>query len=259
MNDARVKQLVADLYAEVFAKEITDSAHPDIVAPQPVVVVPQHDKAESAFHDYGAFYDFLRGNKLLGPKISKSEYDGCDAIISACVLQAYPISFTAYALATSYLETAHTMQPIKELGGPAYFTRLYDPLGQRPVLAKKNGNTTPGDGPRYPGRGYVQLTWKGNYAKATAKLRALGLDVDLVKNPELAMRPDVAALVMAIGMKEGWFTGRKLADDLPLHGAATLPQFVASRDIINGSDRQADVAAYAFQFQTGLLQAGYSL
>lgn len=257
MNQDKARELIRQLAVEAgFTVTLVEQPSAPAV---PLAAVPGFTKAEDAFADYGAFYDFLRGNALLGPTISKSEFEGCDAIITACVKESYPISYTAYALATSYLETAHTMQPIKELGGTAYYTRMYDIKGQRPAKAKELGNLAVGDGAKYPGRGYVQLTGKKNYAKATAKLRAMGLDVDLVQNPDLAMRPDVAALVMAIGMKEGWFTTRKLSDDLPPAGVATVPQFVASRDIINGTDRQADVANYAFQFQTGLVQGGYRL
>jgi putative chitinase len=256
MNQDKARELIRQLAVEAGFTVTLEAVAP---AAPPLATVPGFTKAEDAFADYGAFYDFLRGNALLGPTISKSEFEGCDAIITACVRELYPVSYTAYALATSYLETAHTMQPIKELGGTAYYTRMYDIKGQRPAKAKELGNLAVGDGARYPGRGYVQLTGKKNYAKATAKLREMGLDVDLVANPDLAMRPDVAALVMAIGMKEGWFTTRKLSDDLPASGVATLPQFTASRDIINGTDRQADVASYAFQFQTGLVQGGYRL
>jgi putative chitinase len=260
MNEARIKELTAELYA------LTHEAVAAVPVPVSVAVVkpPLSDtrsglKAEDAFADYGKFYDFLRGNKLLGPKIDKSEFEGCDAIITACVREHYPLSYTAYALATSYLETAHTMQPIKEFGGTAYFTRMYDIKGTRPKKAVELGNLTPGDGAKYPGEGYVQMTGKGMYAKATKKLQGMGYDVDLVKNPELAMRPDLAALIMAIGMLEGWFTGRKLSDDLPADGPATMGQFTKSRDMIDGTDRQVDVATYAFQFQTGLMAGGYRL
>lgn len=254
MNEDRIRALVDELYALT-----RPSAAPEGLIASPAPSPAAYDRAEQAFTDYGKFYDYLRSNKLLGPTISKNEFEGCDAIITACVRELYPVSYTAYALGTSYLETAATMQPIKEKGGTAYFTRMYDIKGARPSKAKELGNLTPGDGAKYPGMGYVQLTGLKNYQKATAKLRALGMDVDLVAHPEQAMRPDVAALVMAIGMKEGWFTTRKLSDDLPPSGPATLPQLVASRDIINGKDRQEDVAAFAFQFQTGLVAAGYHL
>jgi putative chitinase len=225
------------------------------------IPVETHD-ASFAFTDYGKFYDFLRGNKMLGPKISAEEFAGCDAILKACTRASWPVSFTAYALATSFLETGATMQPIKERGGNAYFHRMYDIQGARPAKARELGNLAPGDGARYPGRGYVQLTGKANYAKATAKLRALGIlasNESLVDNPDLAMRPDVAAAVMVLGMQEGWFTTRKLSDDLPARGPATFAQFKASRDIINGRDKDDEIAEFANDFQTALQAGGYRI
>jgi len=49
------------------------------------------------------------------------------------------------------------------------------------------GNTQPGDGPRFKGRGIFQLTGRFNYAKMSSKL-----NVDLVNNPELAATPEIA-------------------------------------------------------------------
>jgi putative chitinase len=48
------------------------------------------------------------------------------------------------------------------------------------------GNTQPGDGRRFKGRGPIQLTGRANYAAAS---RALG--IDLVNNPQRAADPDV--------------------------------------------------------------------
>lgn len=217
------------------------------------------DDASPFFADYGKFYDFLRSNRMLGPKISATEFSGCDSIIRACAVERWPVSYVAYALATAYHETAHTMQPVNENGGAAYFTRMYDINGARPSVARTLGNTTPGDGVRYHGRGYVQLTGKTNYARGTRALAALGVTADLVANPERALEPMIAALVMTSGMEEGWFTGRKLSDDLPATGPATLQQFRASRDIINGSDRALDIASYAVDFQSGLIAGGYRI
>lgn len=52
------------------------------------------------------------------------------------------------------------------------------------------GNDAPGDGYRYRGRGYIQLTGKANYAAAGA---ALG--VDLVEHPERSAEPETAARI----------------------------------------------------------------
>lgn len=202
--------------------------------------------------DPTAFFNHMRGTGTIGPDVTQGEVDGCNAIIAACGESGWPLADVAYALATAYHETAGTMKPIKELGGNAYYTRLYDITGQNPTRARNHGNTTPGDGSRYCGRGYVQLTWKVNYQKAG---RALG--VDLVSNPELAMQPEIAAKIMVRGMREGWFTARDLDDDLPRAGVATLDQFIRSRDIINGTDKAAKIAAEAMDFQNGLVAGGW--
>lgn len=231
-----------------------------VVTPQAAVATePAANDASFAFTDYGAFYNWLRSNQMIGPKISDSEFEGCDNIIRACANDGWPVSYVAYALATAYHETAHTMQPIKELGGAAYFTRMYDINGNRPKKARELGNLTPGDGAKYPGRGYVQLTGKDNYKKATKVLRDMGYDVDLVANPELAKDPLYAAIIMVTGMRDGWFTTRKISDDLPSRGPANLKQFVLTRDVINGTDKDDEIAAYAIDWQKALLAGGYKI
>lgn len=255
---ARIRALLDQLRAIVDAEEAAPAASPPPPPPPaPAQIAARPKDASGFFADHGRFYDFLRGNKMLGPTISATEFEGCEAIVIGFAMAGAPVSYVAYGLATAYLETAHTMQPIKEIGGTAYFTRMYDIRGARPAKARELGNLTPGDGAKYCGRGYVQLTGKTNYAKATAKLRALGFNVDLVANPDLAMRPDLAAVIMVHGMIEGWFTGRQLDDDLLEDGPSTLQHFTDSRDIINGRDKAAQIAGYAVDFQTGLLGAGY--
>lgn len=197
------------------------------------------------------FYDAVRNGKLLGPTLTPSEVSGLSAILTA--MAGAPLAWAAYALATAYLETNHTMQPINELGGDGYFFRRYDPHGNRPDIAAMLGNTQPGDGARFHGRGYVQLTGRKNYALASTKL-----GVDLVAHPELALGDDVAARVMRRGMQEGWFTGRKFADYLPGSGPASEGAYQQARRIINGQDRAGDIATYAVQFQNALIAGGWA-
>jgi putative chitinase len=195
------------------------------------------------------FFDALRQG-LLGPTLSGEEVKGCNAILEA--MEGAPLSHTAYALATAYHETASTMLPIKEYGGPTYFTRMYDVTGARPQTAMKYGNTCAGDGPRYCGRGYVQLTWKNNYARAAKEC-----GVDLVTYPDKAMEPAVAAKIMRQGMDEGWFTGKSFSSYLPIKGPATRGQFTHARYIINGTDKASLIADHAMKFQTALQAGGW--
>ena len=79
---------------------------------------------------------------------------------------------------------------LKEKGmGKEYFSKKYDPKFA-PRTAKILGNKHVGDGEKYHGRGFIQLTGRDNYRMAS---QALG--VDLLNNPELAERPDVAAKI----------------------------------------------------------------
>lgn len=77
---------------------------------------------------------------------------------------------------------------MKEIGGSLDFKK-YD-IRFAPNKAKALGNTKPGDGAKYKGRGYIQLTGKYNYKKAGD---ALGLP--LAEKPELVEKPEVAAKV----------------------------------------------------------------
>ncbi|MFW5834413.1 MAG: N-acetylmuramoyl-L-alanine amidase, partial [Pseudomonadota bacterium] len=94
------------------------------------------------------------------------------------------------------------------------------------------GNDRPGDGKRYRGRGYVQITFKDNYRK----FRDVVPDVDLVAEPERAAEPDIAAALTVVGMRDGRFTTHKLAD----HLGETDGDFVQARRIVNADLHRTD-------------------
>jgi len=95
-------------------------------------------------------------------------------------------------LAQFLAQCAHesgNFKSMEEIGSPAYFAKKYDPK-YAPKTAKILGNTQVGDGERYKGRGFIQLTGRDNYKRAGD---ALGLPLEA--NPDLAARTDVAAKV----------------------------------------------------------------
>ncbi len=71
------------------------------------------------------------------------------------------------------------------------------------------GNTQPGEGSKYRGRGYVQLTGKENYARMS-KL----IGVDLVKYPELAADPAIAAKIAIAYWKDRNLAGAAQRGDI---------------------------------------------
>lgn len=72
--------------------------------------------------------------------------------------------------------------------------------GKDTKIGQSMGNTEPGDGFKYRGRGFIQLTGKSNYAAAS---KAVYGDDRLVKNPDMLNDPQVAADVSAWFMKKG--------------------------------------------------------
>lgn len=149
-------------------------------------------------------------------------------IIAECAKQGLLRNECAYVLATAKWETAHTLKPVREMGGEKYLkSKKYYP---------------------YVGMGYVQLTWKSNYENASKKL-----GVDFVANPRLLLEPKHAVRILVTGMREGWFTGRKLADYITL----TKSDFVGARRIINGTDKAAAIAEIAKDYDAALKADGY--
>lgn len=190
-----------------------------------------------------------------GRRFVQSQVDGVSAALDAWearYTQRTSLPQLAYCFATAFHETGGTMQPIREIGDTAYFTKLYDIAGRNPERARKMGNTRRGDGVKYRGRGLVQITWKSNYAKATVRLQVLGVlqpGESLVDTPDLALRRDVAVALLFEGMEQGWFTGVDLDDTIDdLLNGDEHADFIAARRIINGTDKAALIAGHAKAF-----------
>ena len=175
------------------------------------------------------FFDHVRANLFSG-HLQQRQVDGMSAILDywESKLSNDDDRWLAYALATTFHETAFTMQPIEEIG-----KGRGDPYGE----------PDPETGQSYYGRGFVQLTWKYNYQKM-GKL----LGVDLVDHPELALQLDIATKVLFVGMIDGIFTGKKLGDFFN----STEDDWIDARTIINGHDHAGQIAQYGRNFYAAI-------
>ncbi|MBL8674299.1 MAG: hypothetical protein JNL07_05370, partial [Rhodospirillales bacterium] len=143
------------------------------------------------------FFDHVR-RELFGGSLQQDQVDGLNFILDGWEAghAGKDERWLAYCLATTHHETDRTMRPIREYASGAAYEGRTD-----------LGNTQPGDGVRFKGRGYVQLTGRRNYAVMGATF-----GVDLEADPDKALEPELAAKIMFHGMITGAFTSRKLAD-----------------------------------------------
>jgi len=176
------------------------------------------------------FFDGIRSGPFPG-KLTAGQVKGITFILDEWERREWTdLRWLAYILATTEWETAHTMQPITELGGKRY------------LMSKKYWP--------WIGRGYVQLTWKRNYeAMRAGVLEVTGLDI--VAEPDNALDPNAAAFIMFDGMLKGTFTGKKLSDFF--NDAKT--DWVNARKIINGLDKAYEIANVAKMFYADLVVA----
>lgn len=183
------------------------------------------------------YFDFNTFRGLFGTKISQAVVDNINCLFEEFNRNNPNPLLIAYMLATTWHETAHTMTPIKEMGSYKYLSK-YD-TGR---LAKVLGNTpeADGDGQLYAGRGYVQITGKSNYRKFSPIVGQ-----DLINNPDLTLRPEIAAKILVEGSLKGMFTGKKLTDYIK---SGTFGEYVAARRVINGTDKASLIASHAIKF-----------
>jgi putative chitinase len=187
-------------------------------------------------YERDVFFNEVR-DTLFDGALSQEQVDGMSVILAVWEYQGggTPMDderWLAYMMATVHHETATKFWPIEEYG-----------KGQ----GHEYGRVDPETSQTYYGRGFVQLTWRENYAKAS-KILSLYDDRDLEWHPYMALDSLIATRVLFRGMAEGWFTGRKLGqyfndtEDDPLN----------ARQIINGNDDDELIAGYHDEFLDAL-------
>jgi len=173
--------------------------------------------------DRSKFYAALRARSsgVFGTSLSQSQVDGTERILDEAQRRGTPLRHLAYILSTAYHETAHTMQPVREMGGEKYLrSKRYYP---------------------WVGEGLVQVTWEENHRKFGATA------------PGQMMTWPIALRAIFDGMTKGLFTGKKLEDYIK----GDRCDYVGARRIVNGTDRDDDLAGYAVTFEKALRAAGY--
>lgn len=144
-------------------------------------------------------------------------------------LPAYGITDTPLRLANFLGQASHEtggFRYLKEIWGPTAAQKRYE--GRMDL-----GNTQPGDGKKFMGRGIFQTTGRGNYTRLGAKL-----NLPLADSPELVETPDVAVLSACVYWDE--------------HGLSALADAHREDDItrringgVNGLSSRRDLVARA--------------
>lgn len=148
-------------------------------------------------------------------QIFSANRKGCiryiDAINQAC---------TRYSINTPLRLSAFLAQIGHESGQLIYVHELWGPTAaQKGYEGRLDlGNTEPGDGYKYLGRGFIQITGRANYQKLSEDL-----NTDFISNPQLLEQPEHAA------MSAGWFW-----NEHNLNVLADKEQFLTITRRING-------------------------
>ena len=191
--------------------------------------------------NHDAFFAAVRSS-LFDGSLSQAAVDGINAILPA--FQQWgdgDVRKLAYIFATAHHETGR-FRWLREIWGPTAAQKRYE--GRADL-----GNTQPGDGRRFMGRGFVHITGRHNYTDWSKRL-----GIDLVGSPELAERPEVAAQIIVEGMILGTFTAHALSRYI----TAPSADYAGARRVVNHTDRAALIAGYARQYEAALRAAGWS-
>ena len=202
------------------------------------------------------FYDIVR-QELFPSGMSQSQVDGMNALLDYIdQLQWYPTEdanqyfnyWNAYDFATTYHETAYTMQPIEEYGKGA---------------GKSYGVPDSETGQTYYGRGFVQMTWKTNYQRSDSEIATNNLispetlatlpdgRANQTWHAEQALQLEIASCNLMIGCWKGWWTGKKLWDYL----RNDRKDYYNARRIVNGTDKANTIKGYAEKFEKAFVNS----
>jgi putative chitinase len=193
------------------------------------------------------FFDAVRRSVFRG-RLTPAQVSGMEALLDAFIPeQMSDLRHQANVLSQVHRETGGRMAPVRETfaDSDAQAIRRLDAAwaaGQLTWVKKPYWR----DG--WFGRGAIQITHEAMYRKLGKRL-----SLDLVGNRELTLEPTVSAHIAVVGMAEGLFTGKKLADYF--NGGRDDP--AAARAIVNGDGKSVgpEIARHHALFLDALAKA----
>jgi len=196
--------------------------------------------------DKQKFFNHVR-SMFRGGRLSAAQVHGMELILRRC--ESMRIASTAYVLATAFHETGQRMEPVREgfarsnEGAIRAVTGLFD----KGIIRTNYALPHKDNGQSYYGRGFVQITWRENYAKLGKML-----GVDLENDPDLALDPTIATECLVQGMVHGVYRKNLSLSMIP--DRPNLRDYAAARGMINGDVRKNGlrIARYAAQFYDGM-------
>jgi len=205
--------------------------------------------------DKAAFYKSLRrrDSGVFGTALSQGQVDGIEGVLSAFTTHGDKLADTlAYALATTYHETGARMVPVREgfaksdAGARKAIAKLAKKRGPQSAVAKY-AKPQPPYGHVYYGRGQVQLTWKDNYRTSSGDA-----GVDLVKDPDAMLDPEISARVLICGLLDGRWNGKGKG----LRFYLNMGDLKNARRTVNVLDKWDTIARYHRAFLAAIEVAG---
>lgn len=145
------------------------------------------------------------------PTLNDEKAQIVTAALNSCMYQ--------YGITTPLLQSMFLAQVAHESDGFFYTKELAS--GEAYEGRADLGNTSPGDGAKYKGRGYIQITGKVNYVAMM-----MDLCFDCVEHPEMIEIPNLAALSAA------WFWNTHKLNEVC--GEGSEEDFIRVTKHING-------------------------
>jgi hypothetical protein len=185
--------------------------------------------------DRSKFFDGVR-SLFAGARLDAMQVKRVDAILDGLENRHVMLNQAAYILGTAFHECDQFKTMEEYASGAAYEGR------------KSLGNTVAGDGRKFKGRGYVQITGRRNYTDWSKRL-----GVDFLKEPKKVSELRYAVPILIDGMMKGTFTGKALPAYISEHAV----DYVNARRTVNGTDKAQKIAGHAAKFEAALKAARY--